>query len=244
MTSSPPLQSRCTYDVYEKGYRTSLKRTYDNNNRTLQKYLLPSTFRDHYNTRGLFEGSLIQWCAQFGDASKIMLDIGAHTGTYGLTLAHKFKRVVCFEPQKATFYALCGSIALSGPLMIQQVETYRVGLGSSEQVGEQTLYIPSVDGGGSSVINSSGALGAEKIEIRTLDSFNFGDQVGFIKMDIEGNELNCLRGAVDTIRQSHPRILFEANSAAELAPVATFLTEQLNYKVTPISGYSNMYLAE
>jgi FkbM family methyltransferase len=234
----------CTYDVHEKGYRTALKRTYDNNNRTLQKYLLPATFREHYATRGLFEGSLIQWCAQFGDPQKLMLDIGAHTGTYGITLAHKFKQVVFFEPQKSTFFALCGSIALSGPAMIQQVEAHRVGLGAPDQVGEQTLYIPSVDGGGSSVVNSAGALGAEKVEIRTLDSFGFGDRVGFIKMDIEGNELNCLRGATETIRLSRPRILFEANSSAELTPVAAYLTDELSYKVTPIAGYSNMYIAE
>ena len=67
-----------------------------------------------------------------------MLDIGAHTGTYTVSLAQYCNHVYAFEPQKMTYYALCGSIALSN---LTNVTCLNVGLGSNEQVGKQTLNI-------------------------------------------------------------------------------------------------------
>ena len=95
-----------------------------------------------------------------------------------------------------TYYALCGSVALSN---IRNVNCINYGLGSLEQVGIKDLYIVSNDGGGSTVIisnsNSSHILATEIIEIKTLDSFNIRD-IGFIKMDVEENEINVLMGAI------------------------------------------------
>lgn len=207
-------------------------------------YLLPANNSEYYDTRGLFEASLIKWCEQFGDPTKIMLDIGAHTGTYAISLAPKFRKVVCFEPQKATYYALCGSVAMSG--LSHKVDCLRVGLGAPTQVGAQTLYIPSIDGGGSSLLPDTlqQVQAHETVEIRTLDEYAFTD-VAFIKMDIEGNELNCLRGAIKTIAASHPKILFEANTTKELNAVTDFLAlPEINYKVVAIGGYPNMFIGE
>ena len=48
-----------------------------------------------------------------------------------------------------------------------------------------------------------------EIEIRTLDSYQF-ENVGFIKIDVEGYEENVLRGGIGTIiRHNYPPILFE-----------------------------------
>lgn len=77
-----------------------------------------------------------------------MLDIGAHSGTYTISLAENCKNVYSFEPQKMTFYSLCGSIALSN---IKNVTCINTGLGSEEQVGIQKLNIISLDGGGSTL---------------------------------------------------------------------------------------------
>ena len=51
------------------------------------------------------------------------------------------------------------------------------------------------------------------ISTKTLDSYNFND-IGFIKIDTEGNELRILKGAISTIiRNNYPPILFEMWSA-------------------------------
>jgi FkbM family methyltransferase len=206
-----------------------------------QIYLLPEVNLDYYWRKGLFECQLIEWSKQFCSDKKTFLDIGAHTGTYAISLAAYAKNVVAFEPQRATYYALCGSVAASG--MADKVECHRCGLGSDEQVGVQTLKIVSNDGGGSSLIPSEKEtiLKEEKIEVRTLDSFGITD-VGFIKMDVENNELNVLRGALDTLRLSNsPPILFESNESNPA--LFGFLKEALKYKIVTVRGVSNMFLA-
>lgn len=48
--------------------------------------------------------------------------------------------------------------------------------------------------------------GSERVQGRTIDSIVEGNEVTFIKMDIEGAELNALVGAGNTIRKYKPRL--------------------------------------
>ena len=206
-------------------------------------YLLPSVNHTYYSERGLFENNLIEWCKQFCRKDAIFLDIGAHTGSYAITLAPYSGKVVAFEPQKMTYYALCGGIALSG---LTNVECLRMGLGNAAQNGPKTLHIVSNDGGGSTLHAppSDKILNSELIEIRTLDSLGIQGQISFIKMDVEENELQVLQGGMETIaRCGYPKILFESNSQTNTA-LFDYLREILGYQIVKVSGFFNMYLAE
>jgi FkbM family methyltransferase len=202
-------------------------------------HILPQVNMDYYIKYGLFESNLIEWVTQFCK-NKTMLDIGSHSGTYAISCAKYCDKVYAFEPQKMTYYSLCGSVALSN---INNIECINFGLGSDEQVGTKQLNIVSNDGGGSSLINNTNVLSTENIEVRTLDSFNIKN-IGFIKMDVEDNELNVLKGAVETLKQSnYPKILFESNKASKNSDeLFNYLTE-LNYKIISINGFNNMFLA-
>ena len=135
-------------------------------------YLMPSVNHTYYAERGLFENNLIEWCKQFCNQDSLFLDIGAHTGSYAISLAPYAQRVIAFEPQKMTFYALCGGVALSAAT---NIECMKIGLGNSDQVGVKTLHIVSNDSGGSTVHAPAGdkLLGSENIEIRTLDFLEY-----------------------------------------------------------------------
>lgn len=61
---------------------------------------------------GMAECGLIDWCRQFGDKEGIMLDIGAHIGTYSWSLANEFSKVVAFECNTPVFNCMCGNIYL------------------------------------------------------------------------------------------------------------------------------------
>lgn len=203
-------------------------------------YILPKNILNYYSYNGLFEKHLIDWCKQFCDKTKNILDIGAHSGTYTVSLANKFNHVYAFEPQKMTYYALCGSVALSN---LQNVTCLNYGLGSHKQVGRQLLNIGSIDGGCSSLHNNENKniIKKEEIEVRTLDSFNIIN-IGFIKMDVEDNELEVLKGSCQTLKKSgYPKILFEMNKLNE---ELLCLFKELNYRIICINGYKNMFLAE
>jgi hypothetical protein len=203
-------------------------------------YILPANNLPYYIQHGLFEKGLIQWCKQFCKQGTI-LDIGAHTGTYSIALASHAAKVHSFEPQKMTYYALCGSIALSNA---KNVTAHNVALGAPDQVGTQTLNIRSNDGGGSSLQTfADPVLAQEQVEVRTLDSYNF-QNIGFIKMDVEDNELNVLKGATQTIKQNnYPTILFESNH--ENKPLFSYIINELGYgNIIQVNGVSNMFLTE
>jgi len=182
---------------------------------------------------------LIEWSKQFCNSEKCFLDVGAHTGTYSINLADYCKHVYSFEPQKMTYYSLCGSIALSN---LKNVTCLNYGLGSPEQTGTRDLMIVSNDGGGSTLlnVNNMSVLETEKIEIKTLDSINLTN-IGFIKMDVEDNELNVLHGSLQTLKNSnYPPILFESNSSNK--DLFTFLSK-ISYNIISINGVPNMFLA-
>jgi FkbM family methyltransferase len=201
-------------------------------------YILPKINMSYYMDNGLFEKSLIEWCKQFCEKDKTMLDIGAHSGTYTISLADYCNKVYSFEPQKMTYYSLCGSVALSN---LKNVECYNIGLGTAEQVGKQILNIVSLDGGGSTLhMDNTPVLNTEMIEIKTLDSFHI-ENISFIKIDVENNELQVLLGSQNTLKQSnYPKIIFEMN---QINHRLTDFLESMNYNIIQISGYSNMFLA-
>lgn len=204
-------------------------------------YILPRNLTEYYVRGGLYEKSLIEWCKQFCKIDKNMLDIGAHTGTYSLSLCEYNKNVYCFEPQRMTYYALCGSVVLSNKTNIY---CYNIGLGSPEQCGLNILNIISNDGGGSSIHEQPGVtiLKKEEIIINTLDNMNISD-IGFIKMDIEDNEYYAILGALESVkRSSYPTILFECNNIEKNKRLFDLLLE-LGYEILPVSGTANMYIA-
>ena len=200
-------------------------------------YILPENNLEYYNTNGLFEKNLIEWCKQYCSKDKVFIDIGAHTGTYSISLAEKSKKVYSFEPQRMTYYGLCGSVALSN---IKNIECIKSGLGSPDQIGKQTLNIVSVDGGGSSLhINKQNdVIEKEEIEVKTLDSFNINEEIGFIKMDVEDNELYVLQGSIKTLKKNnYPKILFESNN--ENKKLMDYIKD-MGYRIIQINGVNNM----
>lgn len=231
----------CDYFILTKPNNLSLDNDDKNQIISLRDnvYILPKNNINYYTNNGLFEKYLIEWCKQYCQKDKNILDIGAHSGTYTIGLANYCKNVYAFEPQRMTYYSLCGSVALSN---IKNAFCYNVGLGSNEQTGKQKLNIISVDGGGSTLINinNTNVIDTEEIDVRTLDSFNI-DNINFIKIDVEDNELNVLLSSQETLKKSnYPKILFEMN--IKNIELINFL-ENLNYNIIPIHPYNNMFLA-
>lgn len=231
----------CEYFIFIKPFEENINDDRKNKIIVLQDnmYILPKNNLTYYLEHGLFEKDIIEWCKQFGSKDKNMLDIGAHSGTYSISLAKYFGHIYAFEPQKMSYYALCGSVALSN---LNNINCINIGLGSEEQVGKQILNIISLDGGGSTlhISDTNIVQNTEQIEIRTLDSFNLTD-ISFIKLDVENNEYQVLFSGKNTLKKSnYPKILFEMNIYNEKL---VDLLMKLNYQIYSIIGYNNMFLA-
>ena len=227
----------------------------------------------HYN-HAILEGSLIEWCKEFCGSDGIFLDIGAHTGTYSISLSPKCHSVYAFEPHERNYYALCGSVALSNR---QNIHCFRLGLGSPYQLAEEPigqrsedpqqltlegakhphkfgkafLKIQNEDGGNSTIndVDPDKVIRQETIDLTTLDIFfnnnPLAAPIKLIKIDVENNELNVIKGALKTLEKNgYPKLIFEKHSDENKnQELLNFLRNLLGYHVQSISGYDHMYLA-
>jgi len=206
----------------------------------------------HYNN-AILEGSLIEWCKEFCSKDGIFLDIGSHTGSYAVCLSPNCHSVYAFEPNERNYYALCGSVVMSNR---QNIHCFRLGLGSPDQltedpVGKAILKIQNEDGGNATIddVDPKKVIRQETIELTTLDIFFMNhpitNPIQFIKIDVEGNELEVLKGAIKTIQNNnYPKIVFEKHpDETKNKEMIDILNNYLGYHVQPISGYTHMYLA-
>lgn len=138
--------------------------------------------------------------------NKDIIDAGAFTGDSSLPFSKlTSKNVYAFEPFKDSFNKLVQNIELNN---IKNIVPVNYSL--SDKIGESELYL---SGNNFQGITSDSTLRdydqVIKIHSTTVDDFVEKNDldVGFIKVDVEGDEQNLLKGAIDTIKSQRP-ILF------------------------------------
>jgi FkbM family methyltransferase len=133
--------------------------------------------------------------------------VGANYGHYTLALAKRFNRVVAFEINEQITVALRQHNRAN-------VEVIHCGL--SSEPAQSRLFIPVSDGlalAGWASLNRDNLPGAEELleieaTLKRLDDFGFA-KVDFIKIDVEGHEIEVLKGAAKTIEAGRPIVLVE-----------------------------------
>jgi FkbM family methyltransferase len=173
---------------------------------------IASPCSDDMNRNGIYEYDLITWCKQFLTKDQVFVDIGAHMGTYSFLLHDACKKVVSFEPQPLLFECFQKGLEANS---ITNVTVHNCALGNEEEK-EIEMYTDSkwIDGGGTSCVKPKdiGNFFSSKVSIKKLDSFLIQD-IGLIKIDVEGFEFFVLKGGEDTLHQNkYPPILFECNT--------------------------------
>ena len=122
----------------------------------------------------------------------IAIDIGANIGGHSLYFSNYYHKVISFEPNVRTYKIL----SLNSEL-VSNIDCFNLGLSDQDQ--SAILVVNKSNKGGAYIL----AKGSKKkldetvnIELKKLDTFlpNL-ENVGLIKIDVEGHELQALKGA-------------------------------------------------
>ena len=173
-------------------------------------------------------------------AGDTVLDIGAHKGGYLYAMLKKTGKrgsVFAFEPQSALYSYL---IDLKKVFGWQNVTVEHLAL--SDTAGRVTLFIPASKKGsgtspGATIVRKETTevyAAREEVMTETMDGYCHRHNIrpGFLKIDVEGNELLIFKGGMEILRKYKPAILveIEARHAGKEAATETFrMLEELGY---------------
>ncbi|MBQ8172181.1 MAG: FkbM family methyltransferase [Oscillospiraceae bacterium] len=160
-------------------------------------------FNDYHESMHLLDKQYFDEIIKF-EEGEVFVDAGVLDLSTTLRFAQKCReqnisdfRSIAFEPDKES-YSKCKEIrAQHGDLDIELVNS---GLYSSNT----TIGFNSLGNGNSSIMEEGGS--ASSIDVVTLDSYIEDRRVTYIKMDIEGAELEALKGCAETIRKQKPKL--------------------------------------
>lgn len=176
----------------------------------------------------------------FGDGVTA-LDCGANIGIHTIEwarLMHGWGSVISIEAQERVFYALCGNITINncfnaraiwgavgaenGEILVPRPDYLRPGSYGSLEIrpSARNEFI------GQTIDYSEQA--GQRTRLFTIDSLAL-PRLDFLKIDIEGMEMEALAGAMDTIRRFRPQMMIEKIKSDETALRNLLLAE--DYRV-------------
>ncbi len=137
----------------------------------------------------------------------VFLDVGANIGQHSMYASYFAKRVISFEPIKRLYDQFNNSVFMNN---IFNIQIFNYALGDKKE--ELAIYSNDINMGASSILVSENRSVEQVIKVLRLDdeyeNMNM-EKVDFVKIDVEGYELNVLMGMQEIIKKYKPKILVE-----------------------------------
>jgi FkbM family methyltransferase len=160
---------------------------------------------------GSYEPELTELFAERVRPGSVVFDLGAHIGYYTLLASRLVRgggRVVACEPSPRNLRHLRGHVEMN---RLRNVEVVAAAVCDREGTASFS------SGGGSGTGHLAGK-GEGKIRVVTTTVDRLRSSTGlspdFLKVDVEGAELDLLRGAAATLREARPVVFLSTHGAA------------------------------
>jgi FkbM family methyltransferase len=181
-----------------------------------------------------YESPVLKKLMSLVNENSIFIDVGAHIGKYSLLLARRAKLVVAIEPDPISFSALKRAI------MINKLRKKIVALNIAvSDTDGQCFFYMHRSTVASSIKVSQGSFKILVVKSMTLDSIAETLKLGVdvIKIDVEGAEVEVIKGAKNLLTQHKPKLIMEVwednfNNVIDLL-------EGLGYKYEILEHYIN-----
>jgi FkbM family methyltransferase len=173
----------------------------------------------------VFEKETTEWILSNLEKDKTFVDVGHSTGWFSLQVSLKGYKVIAFEPMSPAYSRAKENMKINNLNYMLYNEAV-----SDKNSDETKIYynpnVPITTGASlDSGIRSS--LNKKFFTIKTvrLDDVIEKENVGIIKIDVEGHELSVLRGAQKIINKNRPKLILEANDKNYEETLAKWLSE-------------------
>jgi len=130
----------------------------------------------------------------------VVVQAGGNCGLYPFILSFFFKKVITFEPIFFLFHVLT--------LNCNRTNIYKFNCALSDEGGFTNMSNPQEINVGTFKLDSSS--NNTTIIKTSLDSLNL-EEVDFLMLDVEGHEMEVLKGAEQTISRCNPVVLVETS---------------------------------
>lgn len=177
------------------------------------KYIFTSWYNYPRAILGRAEPQLLNWFAKRVKLGETWLDIGAYCGYTSLALCHyvgESGRVFAFEPLISTAGHLAATKTANH---LEQLVVVPFALGDVEQLTVQKMC----DIRGMAQRGTPQQDGSELVYVIALDQLweqlcSTNEQISGVKIDVQGMELNVLRGMTSLLRKHRPKLAVEIHS--------------------------------
>lgn len=161
-----------------------------------------------------------------------VLDIGANIGVFSIFAANLAKNgfVYAFEPVSTTY-----EILEKNSSFYKNIKIFKIGIGKEKK--ETEIFIRSWNSGYATINleeierNQKSFDKREKIIILPLDEIIKEEKINkvdFIKVDVEGYELEVLKGAINTLKESKPILAISLHHSKFKQLIHNFINEKLS----------------
>jgi FkbM family methyltransferase len=136
--------------------------------------------------------------------NSVCLDVGANIGNHAAAFSGSFDRVFAFEPNPIVFHLLQANA------VGRNIQPVNIGLSS---IAGQLFFEQDYQNFGASHIIATATSTSITINVNTLDcevAVRSIEDVSFVKIDVEGHELEVLRGAEKLLTSHRPVLAMEA----------------------------------
>jgi len=139
------------------------------------------------------------------------IDVGANEGVYSILLSRHADRVYAFEPVGHLFEDLRG-------MNIENLSVYNLALGNETK--EMEISFPAINGEACYalstlrpvVVGENEKIERQRVRVAKFDDFageiDF-ERIDFVKIDVEGFELEVLHGMKDLVESKGPALMIE-----------------------------------
>lgn len=155
-----------------------------------------------------YESHELEIISKYFHPGRTFVDIGANVGNHTVYVARLLSplNVIVIEPNPATFAIIKANIALNQ--LGSCVDLSHLGIGLSNTSARAFAMTPAGNLGGTRLEFSEHG----SVRVVPGDAILSGHRIDFLKIDVEGMEIDVLDGLKETIAKQRPRIFIEVDN--------------------------------